>query len=69
MEENVDALGTAVSHECRKGHAHLGCKKYRSVRGRSEYKSWNKKVKELMDESKMKVDEEFKRKLSEAPEK
>ncbi len=36
-----------------------------SVRGRSEYNTWNKKVKELMDESKMRVGEEFDRKLSE----
>ncbi len=42
----------------------MDCKKYLSVRGRSEYKSWNKKVKELMDKSKMRVDEEFHRKLS-----
>ncbi len=32
--------------------------------GRSEYKTWNKKVKEVMDKSKMRVDEEFDRKLS-----
>ncbi len=35
------------------------------MRGRSEYKTWNKKVKELMDKSKMRVDQEFDRKLSE----
>ncbi len=43
----------------------MACKKYLSVRGRSEYKTWNKKVKELMGESKIRVDEEFDRKLSE----
>ncbi len=43
----------------------MDCKKYLSVRGRSEYKTWNKKGKELMDESKMRVGEEFDRKLSE----
>ncbi len=43
----------------------MDCKKYLSVRGRSEYKTWNKKVKELMGESKMRVGEEFDRKLSE----
>ncbi len=43
----------------------MECKKYLSVRGRSEYKTWNKKVKELMDESKMRVGEEFHTKLSE----
>ncbi len=43
----------------------LDCKKYLSVRERSEYKTWNKKVKELMDESKMRVGEEFDRKLNE----
>ncbi len=43
----------------------MDCKKYLSVRGRSEYKTWNKKVKELMDESKLTVGEEFDRKLSE----
>ncbi len=52
-------------HECRKGHANLDCKKYLSVKGRSEYKAWNKKVKELRDESKMRVGEKFDRKLSE----
>ncbi len=41
------------------------CKKCLSVRGRSEYKTWNKKVKELMGESQMRVGEEFDRKLSE----
>ncbi len=35
------------------------------MRGRSEYKTWNKKVKELMGESKIGVGEEFDRKLSE----
>ncbi len=35
------------------------------MRGKSEYKTWNRKVKKLMDESKMRVDEEFDRKLSE----
>ncbi len=40
-------------------------KKYLSLRGRSEYKTWNKRVRELMDESKKRVDEEFDRKLSE----
>ncbi|RUM30999.1 MAG: hypothetical protein DSY42_03535 [Aquifex sp.] len=29
------------------------------VRGRIEYKSWNRKVKELVKESKKRVDEEF----------
>ncbi len=43
----------------------MDCKKYLSVRGRSEYKTWNKKVKELMDVSKMRVGEEFDRQLSE----
>ncbi len=61
-EEEEEARGTALSHGCRKGHANLGCKKYLSVRGRSEYKTWNKKVKELIGESKMRVDEEFDRK-------
>ncbi len=42
----------------------LDCKKYLSVRERNEYKTWNKKVKELMDESKMRVSEEFDRKLN-----
>ncbi len=37
-------------------------------RRRSEYKVWNKKVKELVDDSKMRVDEEFGRKLSEVHE-
>ncbi len=32
---------------------------------RSEYRAWNKKVKEIVDESKMRVDEESGRKLSE----
>ncbi len=32
---------------------------------RSEYKEWKKKVKEFVDESKMRTDEEFGRKLSE----
>ncbi len=64
-EEKAAARGTALSHECWKGPAALDCKNYLSVRGRSEYKTWNKKVKELMDESKMRVDEEFDRKLSE----
>lgn len=36
-----------------------------SERRRSEYKAWKKEVKELVDESKMRVDEEFGRKLSE----
>ncbi len=36
-----------------------------SVRRRSEYKTWKRKVKELVDESKMKVDEEFGRKRCE----
>ncbi len=53
-----------ITYECRKGPANLECAKYLSVRGRSEYKTWNKKVKELMDESKMRVGEEFDRKLS-----
>ncbi len=35
------------------------------MRRRSEYKEWEKKVKELVDESKMRIDEEFGRKLSE----
>ncbi len=43
----------------------MNCKKCLSVRGRSEYKTWNKKVKELMGESKIRVGEEFDRKLSE----
>ncbi len=43
----------------------MDCKKYLSVRGRSEYKTWNKKVKKLMGESKVSVGEEFDRKLSE----
>ncbi len=43
----------------------MDCKKYLSVRGRSEYKTWNKKVTELMEESKMRVGEVFDRKLSE----
>ncbi len=43
----------------------MDCKKYPSVRGRSEYKTWNKKVKKLMDESKMRVSDEFDMKLSE----
>ncbi len=43
----------------------MDCKKYLSVRGRSEYKTWNKKVKELMGEGKIRVGEEFDRKLSE----
>ncbi len=43
----------------------MDCKKYRSVRGRSEYKTWSKKVKDIMNESKMRVGEEFDRKLSE----
>ncbi len=64
-EEEEEARGTTLSHECRKGHADLECKEYLSVRGRSEYKTWNKKVKELTDESKMGVGEEFDRKLSE----
>ncbi len=34
-------------------------------RRRSEYKFWNRKVKELVKESKRKVDDEFGRKLSE----
>ena len=34
-----------------------------SERRKSEYKAWKKEVKELVDESKMKVDEEFGRKL------
>ena len=34
-------------------------------RRRSEYKSWNRKVKDLVNESKRKLDEEFGRKLSE----
>ncbi len=63
MEE--EERGTTLSHERKKGHAHLDCKKYLSVRGRSEYKTWNKKIKELMDESKMRVGKEFDRKLSE----
>ncbi len=36
-----------------------------SVRKMSEYKTWKKKVKELVDESRMRVGEEFVRKLSE----
>ena len=32
---------------------------------RSEYRAWKKRVKDLVDESKMRVDEEFGRKLSE----
>ncbi len=36
-----------------------------NVRRRSKYRAWKKKVKELVDESKMRVDEEFDRKLSE----
>ncbi len=32
---------------------------------RSEYRAWKKKIKELVDESKIRVDEEFGRKLSE----
>ncbi len=47
------------------GKGMITCKKYLSVRGRSEYKTWNKRVKALMDESKMRVEEEFDRKLSE----
>ncbi len=43
----------------------MDCKKRLSAWGRSEYKTWNKKVKEIMDESKMRVGEEFDRKLSE----
>ncbi len=43
----------------------MDCKKYLSVKGRSEYKTWKKKVNELMDKSKMRVDEEHDRKLSE----
>ncbi len=35
-----------------------------SVRRKSKCKTWKKKVKELVDESKMRVDEEFGRKLS-----
>ena len=35
------------------------------VRRRSEYRAWKKRVKDLVDESKMRVDEEFGRKLSE----
>ncbi len=31
---------------------------------KSEYKEWEKKVTELMEESKMRVDEEFGKKLS-----
>ncbi len=34
-------------------------------RRRTEYKSWKKKVNELVKKSKMRVDEEFGRKLSE----
>lgn len=34
-------------------------------RRRIEYKSWNSKVEELVKEHKMRVDEEFGRKLSE----
>ncbi len=33
-----------------------------SKRRRNEYKAWNKKVVELVDESKMKVNEKFSRK-------
>ncbi len=36
-----------------------------SARRRSEYRAWNKKVEEIVDESKMRRDEEFGRKLSE----
>ncbi len=36
-----------------------------NVRRRSEYRTWKKKIKELVDESKMRVNEEFGRKLSE----
>ncbi len=36
-----------------------------SVRRRSEYKEWKKKVRELVDEGKMRVEEVFGRKLSE----
>ncbi len=43
----------------------LTWKKYLSVRGRSEYKTWNKRVNKLTVESKTRVDEEFDRKLSE----
>lgn len=35
-----------------------------NVRRRSEYKEWKKRLKELVDKSKMRVDEEFGRKLS-----
>ncbi len=34
------------------------------ARRKSEYKEWKKKVRELIDESKKRVDEEFGRKLS-----
>ncbi len=34
------------------------------VRRKSEYKEWKKKVRELIEESKRRVDEEFGRKLS-----
>ncbi len=34
------------------------------ARRKSEYKEWTKKVRELIEESKRKVDEEFARKLS-----
>ncbi len=34
------------------------------VRRKSEYKEWKKRVRELMEESKERVDEEFGRKLS-----
>ncbi len=43
----------------------MDCKKYLSVRGRSEYKTWNKKVKELMGESNIRLGEEFDMKLRE----
>ncbi len=36
-----------------------------NVRRRNEYRAWKKKVKELVDESKTRVDQEFGRKLSE----
>ncbi len=36
----------------------------RQDRGKSEYKEWKKKVRELIEESKRRVDEEFGRKLS-----
>lgn len=35
------------------------------MRKRSEYKAWKKKINELVDESKMRVDEQFGSKLSE----